>query len=75
MMKEICGQCLQLHRSPETGAETVVFTCACQDQPLDAVDFSVLRSRLNQNSVQEKLTRRWIAHCLKQEAETASANA
>jgi NADPH-dependent glutamate synthase beta subunit-like oxidoreductase/NAD(P)H-flavin reductase len=75
MMKEICGQCLQLHRSPETGAETVVFTCACQDQPLDAVDFGVLRARLNQNSVQEKLTRRWIAHCLKQEAETASANA
>jgi NAD(P)H-flavin reductase len=72
MMKEICGQCLQLHRSPETGVETVVFTCACQDQPLDAVDFGVLRARLNQNSVQEKLTRRWIAHCLKQDAEASS---
>jgi len=64
MMKEICGQCLQLHRSPETGRESVVFTCACQDQPLDAVDFGVLRGRLRQNSVQEKLTRHWIAHCL-----------
>jgi NADPH-dependent glutamate synthase beta subunit-like oxidoreductase/NAD(P)H-flavin reductase len=75
MMKEICGQCLQLHRSPETGAETVIFTCACQDQPLDAVDFGVLRTRLRQNSVQEKLARRWIAHCLAQEPTAASAKA
>jgi NAD(P)H-flavin reductase len=72
MMKEICGQCLQLHRSPKTGVESVIFTCACQDQPLDAVDFGVLRTRLRQNSVQEKLTRRWIAHCLKQETEASS---
>ncbi|MBV6486518.1 MAG: FAD-dependent oxidoreductase [Pseudorhodoplanes sp.] len=69
MMKEICGQCLQTHRSPETGKETIVFTCACQDQPLETVDFGVLRTRLRQNSVQEKLTRHWIAHCLKQDAQ------
>ncbi|MCZ7643342.1 MAG: hypothetical protein M5U33_12535 [Pseudorhodoplanes sp.] len=69
MMKEICGQCLQTHRSPETGKETIVFTCACQDQPLETVDFDVLRTRLRQNSVQEKLTRHWIAHCLKQDAQ------
>ncbi len=60
MMKEICGQCLQLHRDPLTGEETVVFSCAGQDQPLDRVDFPNLRARLRQNSVQEKLTRRWI---------------
>ncbi len=64
MMKEICAQCLQRHRDPETGAELVVFTCADQDQPLDAVDFDNLRDRLSQNSVQEKLTRQWIARSL-----------
>jgi hypothetical protein len=37
-----------------------VFSCAGQDQPLDRIDFQSLRARLRQNSVQEKLTRRWI---------------
>jgi hypothetical protein len=60
MMKEICGQCLQRHLDPLTNAETVVFSCAGQDQPLDRIDFPGLRARLRQNSVQEKLTRRWI---------------
>jgi NAD(P)H-flavin reductase len=64
MMKEICAQCLQLHRDPETGEESVVFSCFNQDQPLDKVVFSALRQRLNQNSVQEKLTHHWIARCL-----------
>ena len=66
MMKEICAQCLQLHKDPVTGAETVVFSCFNQDQGLDEVDFASLRSRLNQNGVQEKLTRLWIDRCLKQ---------
>ena len=56
MMKEICAQCLQTHRNPVTGEETVVFSCFNQDQPLDHVDFSSLRTRLSQNGVQEKLT-------------------
>jgi NAD(P)H-flavin reductase len=60
MMKEICGQCLQRHRDPLINAETIVFSCAGQDQPLDRIDFQSLRARLRQNSVQEKLTRRWI---------------
>jgi hypothetical protein len=60
MMKEICGQCLQRDRDPLTNEEAVVFSCAGQDQPLDRVDFQNLRARLRQNSVQEKLTRRWI---------------
>jgi len=64
MMKEICAQCLQLHRDPNTGKETTVFSCNNQDQGLDEVDWSVLRTRLMQNSVQEKLTARWIARCL-----------
>ncbi len=64
MMKEICAQCLQLHKDPETGAETVVFSCFNQDQSLDRVDFAGLRERLSQNSVQEKLTKLWVNRCL-----------
>jgi hypothetical protein len=65
MMKEICAQCLQAHVDPLTGERTVVFSCFNQDQPLDRVDFKVLRDRLSQNSVQEKLTAAWIDRCLK----------
>jgi NADPH-dependent glutamate synthase beta subunit-like oxidoreductase/NAD(P)H-flavin reductase len=65
MMKEICAQCLQLHKDPETGAETVVFSCFNQDQALDRVDFGNLRRRLVQNGVQEKLTQQWVDRCLK----------
>ncbi len=66
MMKEICAQCLQMHKDPVTGEETVVFSCANQDQPLDHVRFDNLRSRLSQNSVHEKLTKMWIDHTLRQ---------
>ena len=57
MMKEICAQCLQMHRDPVTGEETVVFSCFNRDQPLDHVDFASLRTRLSQNGAQEKVTR------------------
>ena len=65
MMKEICAQCLQVQRDPETGAETVVFSCFNQDQPLERVDFKALRERLGQNSLEEKLTAQWIDRCLR----------
>jgi len=65
MMKEICAQCLQVHKDPETGKETVVFSCFNQDQPLDHVEFGGLRMRLSQNSTQEKLTKLWVDHCLR----------
>ena len=68
MMKEICAQCLQLHHDPETGAERVVFSCFNQDQDLDAVDFGNLATRLSQNAVQEKLTRRLVQSGLNKEA-------
>ena len=61
MMKEICAQCLQPHRDPETGKTSYVFSCFNQDQPLDRVDFPGLNARLRQNAVQEKLTAQWIA--------------
>jgi NADPH-dependent glutamate synthase beta subunit-like oxidoreductase/NAD(P)H-flavin reductase len=66
MMKEICAQCLQMHRDPATGVESVVFSCFNQDQELDHVDFDNLRARLSQNGVQEKLTRLWIDRSLRQ---------
>jgi NAD(P)H-flavin reductase len=65
MMKEICAQCLQQHKDPETGEETVVFSCFNQDQNLDRVDFSNLHARLVQNNVQEKLSRQWVDRCLR----------
>jgi NADPH-dependent glutamate synthase beta subunit-like oxidoreductase/NAD(P)H-flavin reductase len=65
MMKEICGQCLQVHHDPATGLESVVFSCFDQDQDLDRVDFANLRGRLGQNSLQEKLTRLWIDRSLR----------
>lgn len=60
MMKEICAQCLQPQRDPETGETRVVFTCFDQDQPLDWVDFDGLHERLGQNALLEKLTALWI---------------
>ena len=39
MMKEVCAQCLQKHVDPETGKETIIFSCFNQDQELDRVDF------------------------------------
>ena len=64
MMKEICAQCLQPQRDPQTGQVSYVFSCFNQDQPLDCVDFHALSDRLRQNSLQEKLTAQWIANCM-----------
>ncbi len=64
MMKEVCAQCLQKHVDPETGKETVVFTCFNQDQPLDRVDFKNLAARLRANSAQEKLANAWFDRLL-----------
>jgi NAD(P)H-flavin reductase len=64
MMKEICAQCLQPQRDPQTGKVTYVFSCFNQDQDLDCVDFQALSERLKQNSLQEKLTKQWIEICL-----------
>lgn len=63
MMKEICGQCLQLQVDPDTGERRYVFSCAQQDQPLDAVDFAVLADRLAQNAAAEHQTARWLRAC------------
>jgi len=60
MMKEVCAQCLQKHVDPETGKETIIFSCLNQDQPMDHVDFKNLNTRLQQNTVQEKLSSLWL---------------
>jgi hypothetical protein len=60
MMKEVCAQCLQKHKDPKTGKETVVFSCFNQDQELDSVDFQHLRERLRVNSMQEKVSNAWL---------------
>ncbi|HUZ72084.1 MAG TPA: FAD-dependent oxidoreductase [Stellaceae bacterium] len=73
MMKEICAQCLQVQKDPVTGAETVVFSCFNQDQPLDRVDFGVLHERLGQNAVQEKLNKQWVDRCLQHLGRRAAA--
>jgi NAD(P)H-flavin reductase len=62
MMKEVCAQCLQKHKDPTTGKETVVFSCFNQDQDLDAVDFQHLHERLRANSMQEKIANAWLDH-------------
>jgi NADPH-dependent glutamate synthase beta subunit-like oxidoreductase/NAD(P)H-flavin reductase len=64
MMKEICAQCLQKHRDPETGREYVVFSCTNQDQDLDRVDFQHLGQRLRVNSAQEKLSNLYLSDLL-----------
>ncbi|OJX04392.1 MAG: pyridine nucleotide-disulfide oxidoreductase [Burkholderiales bacterium 70-64] len=63
MMKEICAQCLQPHKDPESGKVSYVFSCFDQDQPLDQVDFPALGQRLAQNRLQERQTAAWIALC------------
>jgi len=66
MMKGVCAQCLCRHVDPETGEESFVYSCNNQDQILDEVDFSNLRQRLRQNSVQEKLSDLWLDHLLEE---------
>jgi NAD(P)H-flavin reductase len=65
MMKEVCAQCLQKHIDPETGKETIIFSCFNQDQLIDRVDFKNLGTRLRANTVQEKLSGAWLDRLLK----------
>jgi NAD(P)H-flavin reductase len=74
MMKEICAQCLQPHVDPATGKTTYVFSCFNQDQPMDIVDFKGLRTRLGQNSLQEKLTAQWNDRALRIEGARPGAD-
>lgn len=65
MMKEICSQCIQVHKDHNTGKTFHIFSCFNQDQEIDSVDWGMLSERLKQNSVQEKQTAALIDHCLR----------
>ena len=61
MLQGVCSQCLQWQIDPQTGKRTrAVFSCAGQDQILDAVDLDNLDARLAQNRLQERLTNLWL---------------
>jgi NAD(P)H-flavin reductase len=60
MMKGVCAQCLCRHVDPDSGREFFVYSCSDQNQNLDSVDFDNLHARLRQNSVQQKLSNRWL---------------
>ena len=64
MLKGVCGQCLCRHVDPESGQEYFVYSCYNQDQELDRVDFDHLHARLRQNTVQEKLSGKWLDYIL-----------
>jgi len=66
MLKQVCSQCLQRQIDPDTGKESLVFSCFNQDQLLDQVDFRFLHERLRQNSAAEKLTSLWLDHLFEQ---------
>ncbi|KDO02740.1 palindromic element RPE4 domain-containing protein [Rickettsia tamurae] len=55
MMKGICGQCIQKVK----GKKKYIFACSQQNQNAEIVDFKSLKTRLLQNSLQEKILR----HC------------
>jgi len=70
MMKEICGRCLQPVKDAASGKTRLVFACVDPNLALADADAAALRERLAQNGLSEKLTRRWIAHCLGERAPT-----
>jgi NADPH-dependent glutamate synthase beta subunit-like oxidoreductase/NAD(P)H-flavin reductase len=64
MMKEVCAQCLQRHVDPVTRKESFVFSCFNQDQKLDEMDWGHLRTRLGQNTLEEKISSMWLSTLL-----------
>ncbi|WP_341787280.1 palindromic element RPE4 domain-containing protein [Rickettsia endosymbiont of Cantharis rufa] len=57
MMKGICGQCIQKVK----GEQKYIFACSFQNQKAEMIDFKSLKTRLRQNSLQEKM-RKLIAN-------------
>jgi NADPH-dependent glutamate synthase beta subunit-like oxidoreductase/NAD(P)H-flavin reductase len=51
MMKGICGQCIQ-KVNDERG---YIFSCVCQEQKAETIDFEILKNRMTQNSLLEKI--------------------
>ncbi|ALG68948.1 FAD-dependent oxidoreductase [Beggiatoa leptomitoformis] len=68
MLKGVCAQCLQWQIDPVTGMRTkAVFACSWQEQPLEWIDIDNLNARLQQNTLQEYLSNRWLDYLLQTE--------
>ena len=59
-VRVLCMRVLWPQRDPVAGENSYVFSCFNQDQPLDCVDWKVLNERLNQSSLADKLTAKWL---------------
>jgi hypothetical protein len=73
MMKEICAQCLQQHKDPVTGEETVRVLLLQSGPEAGQRRFQQPAARLSQNGVQEKLTKLSIDRCLTQSGHRTAA--
>lgn len=54
MMKGICGQCVQ----QVDNSQGYIFSCACQDQDMNIINFESLGNRLKANSLLEKMSKK-----------------
>jgi len=59
MLKGVCSQCLQ-KRINDDGREEYFYSCANQDQNMDKFDFEFLHKRCEQNSLMEKVSKKYI---------------
>jgi NADPH-dependent glutamate synthase beta subunit-like oxidoreductase/NAD(P)H-flavin reductase len=59
MLKGVCSQCLQ-RKIDKNGNEKFFYACLGQDQKLAEIDFGFLKKRCEQNSLSEKLTKKWL---------------
>jgi len=59
MLKGVCSQCLQ-RKIDKNGNEKFFYACLGQDQKLAEIDFNFLKNRCGQNSLGEKLTKKWL---------------
>ena len=59
MLKGVCSQCLQ-KRTNDEGKEEYFYSCASQDQNVDKFDFDFLQKRCGQNSLMEKISKKYL---------------
>ena len=59
MLKGVCSQCLQ-KRINDEGKEEYFYSCADQDQNMDKFDFEFLHKRCAQNSLMEKVSKKYM---------------
>lgn len=59
MLKGVCSQCLQ-KKVDKNGQDKFFYACLGQDQKLSEIDFNFLKNRCGQNSLPEKITKKWL---------------